>query len=218
MDFIDYRIKTKFSFSIFGGMRKLLILLVMLPFVSFAQEENQQKEENQDTDRIYWSDWYRLEWADFEGAPHDDESIAALSNIGLPYSFDTDGEGILTVNINVCFFRGESWYKKDQENNVLLQHEQLHFDIAEMHRRLIVKELVQANLTKNNYKAKLEEIIERVWYRDYKLSQKKYDEETGYSRMFKPQINWNKYVSQQLRNLEEYSYTEIELSLINFDE
>lgn len=173
--------------------------------------------ETEDTDRIYWSDWYRLEWSDFEGDEKEDEKIAALSSIGLPYGFTSDGEGVLTVNINVCFIRSESWYKRGQENNVLLQHEQLHFDIAEMHRRLIVKELLETNFTKNNYKEKLEEIIDRIWTRDYRNAQDKYDKETAFSRIFKPQINWNKYVSQQLRNLEDYAYTEIELSLINFD-
>jgi len=204
-------INARFSLHIFDIMRKLIFLFLILPLLSFAQEENE------DTDRIYWSDWYRLEWSDFEGEEQTDDKVAALSSIGLPYGFTTDGEGILNVNINVCFIRSESWYKRAQENNVLLQHEQLHFDIAEMHRRMIVKELLETNFTKSNYKEKLEEIIDRIWTRDYRHSQDKYDLETAYSRMIKPQINWNKYISQQLRNLEEYSFTELELSLINFD-
>ena len=99
-------------------MRKLLFLFLMIPFLAISQEKTE------DADRIYWSDWYRLEWSDFEGEEEDNDKVAALSSIGLPYGFTSDGEGVLNVNINVCFIRSESWYKRDQEKNVLLQHEQ----------------------------------------------------------------------------------------------
>ncbi|MBL4706877.1 MAG: hypothetical protein JKY48_00360 [Flavobacteriales bacterium] len=104
-----------------------------------------------------------------------------------------------------------------KKNKVLLQHEQLHFDIAELHRRMIIKALAEEDFNKHNYKDKLDEIINRVWIEGYRKMQDKYDNETNYSRVFKSQITWNKYISQQLRNYEDYRFTDIEVSLISFD-
>ncbi|MBD99355.1 MAG: hypothetical protein CMO34_05890 [Verrucomicrobia bacterium] len=187
-----------------------LILIFLTPYL-FSQEENEI------ADRIYWSDWYRLEWTDFQAQPNSDKKVAALSNIALPYSYFSDGEGSMTVNIQVCFLRNESWSKPEQHNNLLLQHEQLHFDIAELHRRIIVKRLLEAKFTKKNYKELLKEIVEEVWKKDYREMQDKYDDESNYSKVIKQQINWNKFVQQQMRNYADYTFTEIEVSLINFD-
>lgn len=192
---------------------KLLIPLCFffITASTFAQDTAQV------SDRIFWNDWYRLEWSDFQGEPEVTEKVAALSSIALPYSYVTDGEGAMTVKINVCFLKTDSWSIKERENKVLLQHEQLHFDIAEVHRRMIVKELLLAEFTKKNYKAKLDEIVNKNWLEAYRLMQDRYDAETNFSRVFKEQIEWNKFVAQQLRNLEDYTFTEVEVSLINFD-
>jgi len=193
-------------------MRTLLfIALIISTLRGIAQDDSSA------TNRIYWSEWYQLEWSDFEGAPIVREKVAALSSIGLPYSYSTDGEGSMTIQINVCFIKDESWSKEEKENNVLLQHEQLHFDIAELHRRKIVKRLMEAEFTKSNYSELLDQIVEQVWSNAYRSVQDKYDEETNFSRIFKEQINWNKFITQELRNYEDYSFTEIEVSLINFD-
>lgn len=192
---------------------KLLAILFLSSSAAFGQEEG-----DDDINRIYWNDWYRLEWTDFMAQPEDEATVAALSSIGLPYKYVTDGEGELILSVNVCFIKNESWSKEEQRNNLLLQHEQIHFDIAELHRRKIVKAVLEANFTKNNYKETLADIITKVWRQEYKAMQSKYDKETNYSKVIKEQINWNKFVHQQLRNLEEYTYTEIKVSLINFEE
>ena len=181
----------------------------MLFGFSIAQKESDE------TTKIYWSDWYNIEWADFQGKPNTEESIAAQSSIGLPYSFISDGEGEMTVMINVCFIKNESWSKIDKRNNVLLQHGQLHFNIAELNRRMIVKNLLEATFTKENHRELLDEIVKDGWLKAYREMQDKYDAETNYSRNFREQINWNRFVEQELKNYEEYNYTELKISFIN---
>lgn len=192
--------------------KKGLIFIFTLACLNsiFAQEEG-------DEDKIFWSDWYKLEWSDFKGKPADDQGVAAQSSIGLPYKFLSDGEGSLTVYLNVCFLKDESWSQAEKQNNVLLQHEQLHFDIAELHRRMIVKDILEAKFNKDNYESLLERIITDNWKVKYRRMQDKYDKETNFSRIIREQINWNRFVKQQLSNLEEYTYTELEVSLIQFD-
>ena len=197
-------------------MKKLLVLLIGILLSSFGVIEAQDNDEDK-LNRIYWSDWYRLEWSDFIGEADEGATVAALSSIGLPYKYASDGEGELKLSIDVCFLKKESWSKVDLRNNLLLQHEQIHFDIAELHRRKIVKAVLEASFTKKNYKETLKGIINKIWKEDYKVMQDKYDKESGFSKIIKEQINWNKFIDQELKNYKEYSFNELELSLINFD-
>ncbi|MEQ8908328.1 MAG: hypothetical protein RIC95_03990 [Vicingaceae bacterium] len=191
------------------------VFFVVLLSCAKAQDTTDQKG---DLNRIYWSDWYRLEWNDFQGEVEGDESVAALSSIALPYNLTSDGEGEVIVDVNVCFIKDESWAKEKQKNTVLLQHEQLHFDIAELHRRKVIKALLEANLTKDNYRDRIHNIMARFWKKQYREMQERYDKETNYSQFFKGQIEWNKFIEQELRNYADYTYTELKLSLINFED
>jgi hypothetical protein len=194
----------------FKKITLLIIIVIGFNCFSFAQE-------SEDSHRIFWSDWYKLEWSDFQAEPDfEKESIAAQSNLGLPYKMVSDGEGVMNVSVNVCFLKDESWSHEEKRNNVLLQHEQLHFDIAELHRRLIVKAIVETEFTKENHKELLDKTIRDIWLVKYREVQDKYDKETNFSRIIREQINWNKYIKQQLINLKEYTYTEVEVSLIQF--
>ncbi len=194
-------------------MRNLLLGLLF----SFLFNQLGAQEESS-TNRIFWSDWYTLEWDDFQGTPQSETGIAAESGFGLPYEYQTDGEGSITITINVCFLKDESWSIASLQNKVLLTHEQLHFDIAELHRRMIVKELLELNLTKSNFKVEIEKTIKKYWLLKYRALQDLYDEETNFSRIFREQIRWNKFIEQQLLNHKDFGFTELELSLINFDE
>lgn len=186
-------------------MRVTLLLFIVFSFISVQSQTDDIK----DVDRIYWSDWYKLEWTDFKGEEKAEKSVAAISKIALPYTVVSDGEVDMTVSLQVCFIKSESWYKAGKDNPVLLQHEQLHFDIAELHRRIVVKELLGRKFSHTNYKQELASLIEEVWNTSYTKMQDKYDQETNYFRNFRAQINWNRMVAQQLRNLEEYTFTEV---------
>lgn len=189
----------------------IFLFIFLFSKVGIAQDSTE-------TNRIFWSDWYKIEWSDFQGTADHQESIAAQSTIGLPYSFVTDGEGEMTVAVNVCFIKSESWSKEEKRNNVLLQHEQLHFDIAELHRRMIVKSILESSFTKENHKELLDQLIKDIWLVGYREMQDKYDKETNFSRIIREQINWNKFVQQQLLNYKDYDYSELTISLINFDQ
>ena len=189
-------------------MKQLLLLFCILFSVEFFAQEKDTS-----LNKIYWNDWYKLEWSDFQAEPDPSRKVAALSSFALPYNIVSDGEGEMSVTLSVCFNKDRSWSKEEQQNDVLLQHEQLHFDIAELHRRKILKAISEAEFSKENYEAVLEEIINENWVISYREMQDKYDGETNYARIFRPQIKWNKYISQQLRNLEEFSFNKIKVSL-----
>jgi len=193
-------------------MKKILpILLIFFSFGAYTQSPEA------DTGKICWSDSAEIEWADFQAPPQEGKKIAALSSIGLPYNYNSDGEGEMIVSVDVCFIKADSWAIPEQQNNLLLTHERLHFAIAELYRRKIIKEILDAEFTKKNYKQKLDAIVERHWVYDYRDAQNEYDKETNFSRVVKAQIEWNQKIEEELKAHEAYTQKEVKVSLINFD-
>lgn len=190
---------------------KLLSLFsfIIISYSAFSQENDEKN------DHIYWSKTFTLEWSDFQGTPPESQESAALSNIAIPYGFETYSDGRVTVNINACFIRSKSWVVPKFKNNLLLQHEQLHFDIAELIRRKIVKALIEADVTVDNAEAVMKSIMKHYWAGEYKKMQERYDAESNFSRFISKQIEWNNEVAEELEKYDAYKYTELTLGLKN---
>lgn len=186
-----------------------LFSFLIISFAAFAQEEDDKH------DHIYWNKTFTLEWDDFQGVPPESKTSAALSNIAIPYGFETYSDGRVTININACFIKSKSWVIPQFKNNLLLQHEQLHFDIAELIRRKIVKALIDADITVDNAEAVMKSIMKHYWAGEYKKMQEQYDAESNFSRFIGKQIEWNKKIAVELEKFEDYRYTELTLGLKN---
>jgi hypothetical protein len=182
-------------------MRVIVFLFSLLLFTNaFAQE---------DTLSVTWTEGYILSWDDFQGKEDVVLNLSALSKIAIPYTYSSDGEVDLTVKLSTVFVKGESWYKSGKENNVLLGHEQLHFDIAELHRRLIVKAILDTKFSSENYESELKQLVNKIWDEYYRKMQDQYDAETNYARLFQSQIDWNESVAAKLIELKEFDDTEL---------
>ncbi|MDT0553699.1 DUF922 domain-containing protein [Urechidicola vernalis] len=91
-------------------------------------------------DNIQWSKSRKLEWKDFQGQPNEDVYAAALTSYKIEI---TPSKVIVDENNNIknfneltvkaYFYKNHSWVV--EMNDYLLQHEQLHFDIAELFAR-----------------------------------------------------------------------------------
>lgn len=195
-------------------MKKLIFAVLTVFSCSVIAQD---KKVEPDTNRIFWEKGMQIEWKDFQGKANTDAKVAALSSIGLPYRFTTDGEGSMEVFVEVCFIKDESWSIDELENNLLLKHERLHFDIAELHRRKIIKEIMNTKFNKKNYREKLDEIIEKYWIEAYRDVQDLYDKETNFSRVVKSQIKWNEKITKALKAHSEYTDSKISVNLIHFD-
>ncbi|MFB1021795.1 MAG: hypothetical protein QMC40_03430 [Vicingaceae bacterium] len=181
-------------------MRPLILTTLLLFQYSLRAQTNLAV----DPDRIFWSDTTEIKWSDFQATNDSAKSLSAISKIELPYSTSSDREVDMTFTIQTCLVKSESWFKKGKQNNILLLHEQLHFDIAELHRRLIVKSIVEGSFNADTYEKEVDQIIIAIWENSYRKMQDKYDLETNYARIFKPQIYWNKKVADQLESMKEF--------------
>lgn len=155
---------------------------------------------------ILWSETSRLEWSDFKGNPDLFIDAVALTASGL--SSDLSAKTTKTkliefeVIVEARFYPDQSWYKKEFANSLVLAHEQLHFDITELHARKLRQRIDHAELTINIKKeiSKLSEIVNK----ELKVMQKQYDRETSYSRNIETQIRWHKFVRTKLNRLSKY--------------
>src|SRR5690606_30202906 len=94
-------------------------------------------------EKIFWQE-DGLSWNDFKSAPNQSSSFHANTSAGISYSWGIkNSNGIIELNYEVLsFFNPEnSWVKPGSDNKYLLQHEQLHFDITELHARKLRKKL-----------------------------------------------------------------------------
>lgn len=172
-----------------GALRVILVLVFL--WTSFCAA--------QDYETIPWSE-KRLTWKDFKGEPPASDRVAATTASGISYQFSTSGTRNtfkVDLEISTHFYPQKSWYKPSLSDEIVLSHEQLHFDISELFARKLRQELSEAHFTPDNVKSK----IKTSYNKNNKALnefQNQYDEDTNFSRNLQKQIIWNKKIEADL--------------------
>jgi hypothetical protein len=162
---------------------------VLISVDSLAQEEA----------TILWDPEQRLSWSNFKAEPPKDSEIAATTASGLSYEFSTSEQnGIyeLDYTVNTYFYPNRSWYQPDICDEVILSHEQLHFDISELYARKM-RQIMDAAIFTKNVKAEVKAIYREI-NKELAAFQQVYDRETDYSRNIEQQLSWNKKIKDSL--------------------
>jgi Bacterial protein of unknown function (DUF922) len=93
------------------------------------------------------------------------------------------------------------------EDLYILAHEQIHFDIAEIHARIIRKYIQELHFNIESLKL-LNKHVEQVM-RLFQQMEVLYDKETHHGINEKKQLEWQKFIAEKLAALEEFSNPEI---------
>ncbi|QWX84548.1 DUF922 domain-containing protein [Cellulophaga sp. HaHaR_3_176] len=154
----------------------------------------------QDDETILWESDKKLNWEDFKGEPQN-QRAAAVTASGLTYRFSTtknNGEVIaIDYEVTSFFYPNISWYRPEVCDDIILGHEQLHFDITELYARKFRKLLSEKKFTndaKNEIKVIYQEINTAL--NDF---QNQYDKETNFSRNREQQSLWSKNIEKALK-------------------
>lgn len=157
-------------------------------------------------DSIVWSENYRLQWSDFKADPDQFSDAVAITASGLTFNLSatTTSTKLLDYSAKVTahFYPYQSWCKKEVVDSIVLAHEQLHFDITELHARKFRKLVTQKNFSLN-IKKELSQLQNRI-NKDLKEFQNKYDKESDFSRNVETQKYWQALVNQMLKELSDY--------------
>ncbi len=164
------------------------IFLCLIPLLLIGQEE----------ESIEWTSNTKLTWRDFKGKPTNTRA-AAITASGISYRFSTlsNGKEIkLDFKVSTYFYPKQSWYQPSLCDEVILGHEQLHFDISELFARKMRKQLQNTRFTKN-VKAEVKAIYRKI-NKELNDFQNRYDDETNFSRNLEQQLEWNEEIAKVL--------------------
>lgn len=155
----------------------------------------------QQTHLIPWQDSHKLSWEDFKASPDPNSKNAALTSSTINIEFGYDEEG-LTFSIRCSFDKNRSWVRI--RNNDVLAHEQGHFDIAEVHARMLYKAMKEYKFNAKTVGQDINGIYENMMNL-HRQAQTLYDKETDYSRNSVHQEDWLKKIQQQLTDLKAFA-------------
>lgn len=175
-------------------MTSFALLFLFLVFGSSGNEE-----------RIAWSPERKLTWEDFKATADYDVPWAATTSSGISHGFSGNIKGdkvSFEYEVHCFFYPQNSWYKKELATENLLLHEQLHFDIAEIHARKLRKRIENFTFT-TELKKEMNMLYERT-NNEMKEMQRRYDGITEYSLDKERQKEWKAIVQAELKKLSAY--------------
>lgn len=160
----------------------------------------------QPPERLTWEEERLLRWSDFKGDPDYLLDFVANTNSGMSYSYAINGNGLLDKSASIVlahFYPTFSWYKPADTSETLLQHEQSHFDITEIHARKLRKKIQEYTFTTNS----IEEIkqLYQATEQERRDTQKRFDKETDHSRLKDQEKIWTKRIKDSLEKYGVYT-------------
>ncbi len=173
-----------------GALKYIFLVFLLAGNFALGQESEEM---------ILWSPEVKLTWLDFKAKPPSVTRAAATTASGISYQFSTIYEGnVMQVDFTVeaHFYPDKSWYKKELCDDVILSHEQLHFDISELFARKMRAQLSSTKFT-SNIKREIQKIY-KTTLQELNDFQNTYDNETNFSRNLEAQLRWNVKIKKEL--------------------
>ncbi|GHC63038.1 DUF922 domain-containing protein [Ulvibacter litoralis] len=170
----------------------------ILLFVFFFSSES-------DPVKINWDENKKLTWSDFKAQPSEGADYVASTSSGISFSYSYKLlEEKLTYDFTVqsYFYPEESWYKEAYVSEYILKHEQTHFDISELHARILRKRISEASFSKA-IKKEMKAIYQKV-EGERQTMQNLFDSESEHSKNKEKEYQWEQYVTKQLNVYESF--------------
>ncbi len=154
-----------------------------------------------------WSPNYKLQWSDFKGQPNASSDAAATTASGITFGYrmsETDGQvESFKADVTAHFYPNKSWFKPEEVSAHILEHEQLHFDITELHARKLRRQINQLKVS-NSVNKQLESNHKQI-LQELGAMQDAYDAACDFSRNKEQQQLWKETITKQLQELKAYT-------------
>ena len=119
-------------------------------------------------------------------------------------------DGAVMINTATYFYPCNSWLNKANIKNSAA-HEQLHFDIAEYHKRLFLKRLSETKSSEDMFAVSTKAIFRDI-ADQRRIMNAEYDKQTNFGLNEQEQSKWNSKVAALLSELEKYSINTITIN------
>jgi hypothetical protein len=184
-------------------MKKIFCMFLFVCLVSSAYAQKVHVSDKRiANDTIVWHQNEPLKFTDFNDKPH-----GAITNEGLACTgivmYPEIINGKVNYYVKAIFVKSKSFMRDN--SYYILEHEQLHFDIAEIYARLLREKLPETDLKKAKNTA-------QKIYDDLEHEEAKYDNETQHSINHVKQQEWEDALKKQLLELDKYSAEKISMT------
>lgn len=153
-----------------------------------------------------WAWELRLAWSDFHGAPDATSHFAAVTWSGIRYQLQCTGD-TLTYAVLAVFDPARSWAKPElvrrpYASTLILQHEQVHFDIAELLARRLRQAFAEAGsvCSSPDPQGAASALYEPL-ARELEALHDQYDHDTRHGQIENRQVTWEDRITMQLQSL-----------------
>lgn len=153
-------------------------------------------------DPIHWNRSRKLTWNDFRGTPDRYSDMQAMTHSGIDFGYDC-GRGKFEVEIRASFDPTQSWRKRNAGERILA-HEQLHFDITELHARKMRKTFADIANPCSLGHGRIMKIV-NTHFANWQQMQQDYDNQTRHSLIKEKQAEWEEKIAQELTTLAAYA-------------
>jgi len=185
-----------------------LLITLILTFTAFAQKmeaEVTYEITNASNTKpvIFYTPGNKLTWNDFNGKPDVQSDAVSISNAGIGFNMAFYTKYNLTtlkILVDCNFSKADSWVKKGNKTNYILNHEQHHFDIAYIFAMKLIHDLKAAKYNKKDYSNTIERIYNTTQAALLTM-QNQYDAETKNGKLVNEQALWNKKIDEQVDSI-----------------
>ncbi|WP_299779179.1 hypothetical protein [uncultured Formosa sp.] len=181
----------------------ILVFLISAGVSTNSYAQTVKKIEKETDKAIIWTTDRKLKLTDFQGDIDSTSTKKALTGANIiivPYAYKN---GVYEYCVLAKFHKDLSWINTD--NVHIINHEQLHFDIAELYARKMRRE-IQAK------KHKVGQILESDYrrihknlFQSYIQFQMRYDSHTGHSTNLEEQQRWHGIIAEELHKLDDFN-------------
>lgn len=180
------------------GNKKIIPVVLLLLFFAIFPANAQCKNDT----ILYWTESRKLEWDDFRGkVPIECGKDKARSHLSIEIVYQTKNGEVKNVLVPCTFLKNSSWTK--DTSLLVLEHEQIHFDIAEVYARKLRK-AVSFLKEQDEEELKVYDDTITSLLKEHRKRQDDYDNETNHSINKGQQENWNRQIAKELEELKEY--------------
>ncbi len=160
---------------------------------------------NLEDEKIIWNENYKLKWSDFKAPYRAGVSYVASTSSGISFSYsysERDGEIDLNITVHSNFYPEKSWVNPEEASEYILAHEQAHFDISEIHARMLRKKISETTFSKK-VKMELTNLYNSV-NEDRETMQRLFDKESDHSKNKEKELEWETFIKQQLQDYDRW--------------
>lgn len=154
-------------------------------------------------ERIYWDQKRKLTIEDFKGSI-ENRPFQASTFSGIEYYIKPKSSGF-DITVRTQFDCFKSYFKPSESDSLVLEHEQLHFNITEIYARHFFKKLLETELNPFDFNNQVNKLLSEITI-ELSLKQDEYDSEVYQNS--KMQTQWNLWVKTELEKLKEYELKE----------